>query len=63
MGQVAIGLGLQTHRVELGRHVALWVGLVQRSPSDFTQLAYDVKRQNALEKEIEQCVCIDISLY
>lgn len=29
MGEVAIGLALQTHSVELSCHVALWGGLVQ----------------------------------
>lgn len=50
MGQVAVGLGLQPHSVELGRDVALRAGLVQRSPTDLTQLGCDKERQNALEK-------------
>ena len=48
MWQVAIGLGLQTHRVELGWHVALWTGLVQCSTPDFTQLGCNKKWQNTL---------------
>lgn len=49
MGQVAVGLRLKPHSVELGGDIALWGGLVQRSPSDFTQFGCDKERQNALE--------------
>ena len=49
--QVAIGLGLQPHGVELCCNVALRTGLVQSSASDFTQLGCNEKWKNTLVKQ------------
>lgn len=49
MWQVAVGLGLETDRVELSCDVALRSWLVQRGAFDFTQLGGNEERQNTLE--------------
>lgn len=48
MRQVAVGLALQPHRVELRGHIAGRVGLVQCGPPDLTQLGGHEERQDTL---------------
>lgn len=46
--QVAVGLALQPHRVELRGHIAVRVGLVQSGPPDLTQLGGHKEWQDTL---------------
>lgn len=49
MGEVAVGLALQTHGAQLGRHIALWGGLVQGGLPDAGHLGDHEEGQHALE--------------
>lgn len=53
MGEVAVGLTLQPHGVELGSHVALRSGLVQSGLPDAGHLGGYEERQHALREDAD----------
>lgn len=57
MGEVAIGLRLQTHSVELSRHITLWGGLIQSRLPDTSHFSGNEEGQDALHREENMSTC------
>lgn len=51
MGEVAIGLALQTHSAELSCHIALWGGFVQGGLPDTSHFSGNKEGQHTLQKD------------
>lgn len=51
MGEIAIGLALQTHSGELSCHIALWGGLVQGGLPDTSHFCGHEEGQHALQED------------
>lgn len=63
MREVAIGLALQTHSVELSCYIALWGGLVQGGFLDTSHFSDHKEGEHALQEQEKKPRCSKLRKY